>query len=93
MFRQRVKNASLKDVKIPYDSDNKILANLNSIEQTLFKYDGYYSAVTGVHKRILDAIDVPIPVNEIFGKLSDEEKEIDEDDNLRNLDELEIMLQ
>lgn len=92
MFRQRVKHATANGMKMPYDSDNKLLANLDSIEQTVFREGCYYTPVTGVQRRIMEALDIPMPSTEIFGKLSKEEEETDEDDNIQSLDELDIIL-
>jgi hypothetical protein len=40
----------------------------------------------------MEALDIPMPSTEIFGKLSKEEEETDEDDNIQSLDELDIIL-
>ena len=92
MFRQRVNQACKKGMQLPYDSDNKLLAMLDSIEQTVFRNGAYYSEVTGVQKELLNALDVPLPTPEPYGKVAKEEEEVDEDDDIRSLDELEIVL-
>lgn len=92
MFRRRVNNASAKGLKIPYDSDNKLLAVLNSIEQTKFREGSYFTAVTGVQKKLLEALEIPLPTAEINEKSFNENEEADEDDNTQILDELDMPL-
>ena len=92
MFRQRVNLACKKGMQLPYDSDNKLLAMLDSIEQTVFRNGAYYSEVTGVQKELLNALDIPLPTPEPYGKVGKEEEDVDEDDDIRSLDELEIVL-
>ena len=92
MFRQRINQASKKGMNLPFDSDAKLLSYLEGIEQTVFRNGSYYGAVTGIHKRILESLDVPLPKSEYFGVLSKEEEEPDEDDNFKSLDELEMSL-
>ena len=92
MFRQRVNQTRQKGMQLPYDSDNKLLARLDSIEQTVFRNGAYYSEVTGVQKELLNALDIPLPTAEPYGKVGKEEEDVDEDDDIRSLDELEIVL-
>lgn len=66
MFRLRMKQAREKGINFPYDSDTKILAKLNLIEQTIFNGGAYYSEVVGKTRKILEALDIPIPDTEIF---------------------------
>ncbi|MBP5244406.1 MAG: hypothetical protein J6Z28_06790 [Succinivibrio sp.] len=65
---------------------------LNSIEQTVFRNGAYYSEITGVQKELLNALDISLPTPEPYGKVGKEEEDIDEDDDIRSLDELEIVL-
>ena len=65
---------------------------LDSIEQTVFRNGAYYSEVTGVQKELLNALDVHLPTPEPYGKVAKEEEEVDEDNDIRSLDELEIVL-
>lgn len=92
MFRQKINHATLKGMLLPYDSDTKLLSKLDSIEQTVFKDGAYYSSVTGVQKKILEALEIPLPTSEPYGKLKKEEEEPDEDDNLKSVEELEMIL-
>jgi len=40
----------------------------------------------------LNALDIPLPTPEPYGKVGKEEEDVDEDDDIRSLDELEIVL-
>ena len=74
-------------MQLPYDSDNKLLAMLDSIEQTVFRNGAYYSEVTGVQKELLNALDVPLPTPEPYGKVAKEEEEVDEDDEEESVED------
>lgn len=92
MFRQKINQAAKKGMNLPFDSDAKLLSCLEGIEQTVFRNGSYYGLVTGIHKRILESLDMPLPKSEYFGVLSKEEEGPDEDDNFKSLDELEMSL-
>ena len=43
-------------------------------------------------QELLNALDIPLPTPEPYGKVGKEEEDVDEDDDIRSLDELEIVL-
>ncbi len=64
---------------------------LDYIEQMVFKDGAYYSEITGVQK-LLQSLDIPLHPPEPYGKLDKEEEETDEYDDIKSLDELDLVL-
>lgn len=61
MFRRRADCAKIKGIDLPYDSETKLLAALNSVQQTVYRDGAYYSEVVGKIKEIMEALDIPLP--------------------------------
>lgn len=61
MFRRRADCAKIKGIELPYDSETKLIAALNSVQQTIYQDGAYYSEVVGKIKEIMEALDTPLP--------------------------------
>lgn len=65
MLRSRMRTSQNNEIKLPYDSEVKILRSLASIKQTIFPEGGYFSEVVGKNKQIFDALNIPLPEPEL----------------------------
>jgi len=52
-------------VGLSYDSDSVVIDKFNTIEQTVFEHGGYYSKTVGGLKKLLTAMNIPIPTEEV----------------------------
>ena len=91
IFRQRIKNTKIKGISLPYDSDSKILAKLNLIEQTIFKEGAIFSEVVGKNREILEALGIPIPNTEYLDEETNEDP-VDSDEYPIEVDPLDKIL-
>lgn len=80
MFRRRADCAKIKGIELPYDSETKLIAALNSVQQTIYQDGGYYSKVVGKVKEIMEALDIPLPEPEPVDKALQQNNTEDEED-------------
>ena len=80
MFRRRADCAKIKGIELPYDSETKLIAALNSVQQTIYQDGGYYSEVVGKVKEIMEALDIPLPEPEPVDKALQQNNTEDEED-------------
>lgn len=77
MLRKRINSALKKDnsLKLHYDSELVVIDKLDAIEETKFSCGTYFTEVVGGLRKLLNAMDIPIPSeefeNNVFG---DEDK-------------------
>lgn len=69
MVRARIKSYALDRTKkdklaVVYESDSKILSQLNNIMQTQFNGGYYFGEIAGKRKKYFDALGVPVPTAE-----------------------------
>ena len=67
MFRKKLNDVLRKDksIGLSYDSDSVVIDKLNTIEQTVFEHGVYYSETVGGLKKLLTAMNIPIPIKEV----------------------------
>lgn len=67
MFRCR-RQHSKQDEHMRAKSDHQMLDVLNNIEAKIWDQGLYYTEITGLKKKILDVLEVPLPEKEVFTK-------------------------
>ena len=82
MLRKRINNAlkNSEKLKLRYDSEQIVIDKLDTIEVTKFELGSYYSEVVGPIKDLLNAMNIPIPSEEVNQEDYEEDTAADEED-------------
>ena len=82
MLRRRINNAlkNSEKLKLRYDSEQIVIDKLDTIEVTKFELGSYYSEVVGPIKDLLNAMNIPIPSEEVNQEDYEEDTAADEED-------------
>ena len=67
MLRKRINNALKNNdsLKLHYDSELVVIDKLDTIEETKFSFGSYFTEVVGGLRKLLNAMEIPIPSEEV----------------------------